>query len=76
MLFRFNTNHKNVDQLTKSKELEPIVELSDEDIRNCPFGLLLELSSSPAIANSPQFLEKVLRILHSVTNILKFSIIF
>lgn len=65
-MFRFDSNYKNIEDL-ESKSLEPIMETSSQDIRECPFGLLLELSSSPAISKSPVFLEKVLRVFHSVS---------
>ncbi|KAI6200655.1 HECT-type E3 ubiquitin transferase [Aphelenchoides besseyi] len=46
------------------KELSILTEVSDVDIRNCPFGLLLDLCTQPPICNTPTLLEKAMRIFH------------
>lgn len=48
-------------------EREPLPELADDDLRNSPFGLLLQFSSMEPVASSAQLQEKILRIFHTVS---------
>ncbi|CAD5226865.1 unnamed protein product [Bursaphelenchus xylophilus] len=53
------------EKIISDKPKEELPQLSDEDFKNSPFGLLLAFSTTEPIVSSPQLQEKVLRIFHT-----------
>ena len=62
----FSFANRDKEAPMQGEKLKPLVELCDDDIRNSPFGLLLEFSTRAPICSTPKLLVKALRTLHLV----------